>query len=83
MKKNKSISNEMRNEYKRSDFTQLERGKYYKRVTTNSNIVILDPDIAQVFPNAAAVNETLHALVDVMQKVSSRSATRRKRHKAD
>ena len=32
MKKTKPASDDMRTEYKRSDFKKLERGKYYKRV---------------------------------------------------
>ena len=57
-------------EYKRSDFGKLERGKYYKRVTASSNVVVLDAEVAAVFPNSAAVNKALHSLVDVAQKAS-------------
>src|SRR5438128_10865417 len=46
MKKAKSTSNELRTEYKRSDFNKLERGKYYKRVRASSNVVVLDPEVA-------------------------------------
>ena len=58
----------LRKEYTRSDFGTLERGKYYKQVTASSNLVVLDPDIAAVFPNSGAVNRALHALIDVAQK---------------
>lgn len=70
MKKVKSGSDELRSEYKRSDFGKLERGKYYKRVMASSNVVVLDADVAAVFPNSAAVNKALHSLVDVAQKAS-------------
>ncbi len=70
MKKAKSTSDDLRTEYKRSDFGKLERGKYYKRVTASSNVVVLDADVAAVFPNSTAVNKTLHSLVDVAQKAS-------------
>jgi len=70
MKKAKSNSDELRSEYKRSDFGKLERGKYYKRVIANSNVVVLDAEVAAVFPNSAAVNKALHSLVDVAQKAS-------------
>ena len=68
MKKAKSAPDELRSEYKRSDFGKLERGKYYQRVKTSSNVVILDSEVAAVFPNSAAVNKALHSLVDVAQK---------------
>lgn len=70
MKKAKSTSDELRAEYKRSDFGKLERGKYYERVKTSSNVVVLDDEVAAVFPNSAAVNKALHSLVDVAQKAS-------------
>ena len=70
MKKVKSGSDELRVEYKRSDFGKLVRGKYYKRVLASSNVVVLDDEVAAVFPNSAAVNKALHSLVDVAQKAS-------------
>lgn len=70
MKKAKPTSDELRTEYKRSDFGKLERGKYYERVKASSNVVILDSEVAAIFPNSAAVNKALHSLVDVAQKAS-------------
>jgi hypothetical protein len=64
MKKVKPIPDELRPEYKRSDFKKLERGKYYARIKANSNVVVLDPEVAAVFPNSAAVNKALHSLVE-------------------
>jgi len=72
MKKTNSTStpDDLRPEYRRSDFTKLERGKYCKRVKANSNVVVLDPDVSAVFPNSSAVNKALHSLVDVAKKAS-------------
>ena len=71
MKKAKStLDDELRTEYKRSDFKKLERGKYYDRVKASSNVVVLDDEIAAVFPNSAAVNRALHTLVEIVQKSS-------------
>jgi hypothetical protein len=44
MKKVKATSDDLRLEYKRSDFKGLKRGKYYQRVKPSSNVVVLDPD---------------------------------------
>lgn len=65
MKKGKSSRNDdMRREYKRSDFPNgLVRGKYAARVAAKSNIVRLDPEIVEAFPTSKAVNEALGAML--------------------
>ena len=70
MKRVKSTSDELRPEYKRSDFKKLERGKYYERIRASSNVVVLDPEVAAVFPNSVAVNKALHSLVEVAESIS-------------
>lgn len=70
MKKPNGHSDELRSEYTRSDFKKLERGKYHQRVKKSSNVVVLDPEVAAVFPNSAAVNEALHSLIEVESLVS-------------
>jgi len=50
---------DMRAEY---DFSNAVRGKYYERFKASSNVVVLDPDVSKVFPNAAAVNQALRVL---------------------
>jgi len=85
MKKVKPTSDELRTEYKRSDFGKLERGKYYERVKASSDVVVLDAEVAAVFPNSAAVNKALHSLVDVAKKASGltrRSTGRGKQRRA-
>ena len=64
MKRVKPRPDELRREYKRSDFKKLERGKYYERIKASSNVVVLDPEVRAVFPNSAAVNKALHSLVE-------------------
>jgi hypothetical protein len=60
--KAKSGSNGMRAEY---DFSGAVRGKYYERYRASTNVVVLDPDVSEVFPNANAVNQALRALASV------------------
>jgi hypothetical protein len=74
MKRAKFASDDLRTEYRRSDFKKLERGKYYERVKASSNVVVLDPEVAAVFPNSDAVNKALHSLVDVAERVSDRTS---------
>ena len=54
------------------DFSGAVRGKYYERYRQGTNVVLLDPDVAEVFRDAAAVNEALRLLVSVAEaKVAS------------
>ena len=39
------------------------RGKYAKRLRENSNIILLEPEIAKEFPNETAVNDALRGLL--------------------
>ena len=81
MKKARKTSDELRPEYKRSDFGPLVRGKYAAAVTASSNIVVLEPQVARAFPNDRAVNDALRAVMRTRKRVSrarSRPATRRR-----
>ncbi|MDO8549813.1 MAG: hypothetical protein Q7S39_06655 [Ignavibacteria bacterium] len=67
----KNDKDELRNEYKRSDFPRgLVRGKYVERLNRSSNIVVLKPDVAKAFPNEEAVNSTLESLIKIAQKTT-------------
>jgi hypothetical protein len=63
------------------DFSGAERGKYLARYREGTNVVLLDPDVAAAFPDAAAVNRTLRLLVSVAraQVPASKQAARGKR----
>jgi hypothetical protein len=62
------------------DFSRAVRGKYFERYKQGSNVVLLDPDVSEVFPNATAVNEALRLLVSVARK-KVRAAKRRSPNK--
>ena len=55
------------------DFSQGERGKYAARYAAGTNVVVLAPDVAAVFPDAAAVNEALRALMKVARKSAQKA----------
>lgn len=80
MKKAKSLmSDDLRPEYKRSDFGEIIRGKYARRISKATNVIVLDPKVAKVFPNDKAVNDTLRSLLD-LAKMSSRLSRRSTGH---
>jgi hypothetical protein len=58
-------SNEMREHY---DFSGGVRGKYAAGYAAGTNVVVLAPDVAEVFPDSIAVNEALRTLVRMSGK---------------
>ncbi len=55
------------------DFSKGERGKYAKRYAEGTNVVVLAPDVAAVFPDSESVNEALRALVEIARKSSKKA----------
>jgi hypothetical protein len=79
MKKGKSELNDwLRPEYKRSDFGEFVRGKYANRIRNSTNVVLLDPQVAKVFPNDEIVNDVLRKLIELARS-SARLTTRSRR----
>ncbi|MDQ3774512.1 MAG: hypothetical protein M3461_09180 [Pseudomonadota bacterium] len=52
-------TDDLRPEYPADLIRSGVRGKYARRFREDSNIVLIDPDLAKVFPNAKAVNDAL------------------------
>ena len=50
------------------DFTGGVRGKYAKRYAEGSNVVVIDPDVAEYFPDHDSVNEALRSLTAIIKK---------------
>lgn len=73
----KDIENEMADELRPEyDFAQMQggiRGKYVERYRTGTNLVLLDPDVAQAFPNDEAVNAALRLLFAIIDAGCSES----------
>jgi hypothetical protein len=64
----KAPTDELRPEYTRADFGPLVRGKYVEQIREKSNVVVLDPEVAELFPNAASVNAALRALAEIAKR---------------
>ena len=50
------------------DFNKGVRGRYAKRYAEGTNVVLLEPDMAAVFPDSKSVNEALRVLVQIARK---------------
>ena len=60
---------EMRAEY---DFSGGVRGKYVDRYRQGTNVVLLDPELADAFPDSKSVNDALRALVAISARADIR-----------
>jgi hypothetical protein len=71
MKKDNNLKDEMRAEY---DFASMRggvRGKYVDRLRRESNIVVLEPEVAAAFPTGDSVNAALRGMLDTARTVRS------------
>jgi hypothetical protein len=66
-----SLAREMRAEY---SFKGGIRGKHAARYAKGTNIVVIEPDVAEVFTDSASVNEALRALLPLILRRRKRTA---------
>jgi len=81
----KAKTENMRSEYVKEDLGKGIRGKYYRQYQEGTNLVLLDADVAAVFPTEDSVNQTLRSLINVAQRstgLTSRSTGRAKKRRA-
>jgi hypothetical protein len=68
-------TDDMLSEY---DFASMKggvRGKYVKKYRAGTNLVLLDPEVAEAFPTDAAVNQALRAVLSISQAVRPANKT--------
>lgn len=63
----------MRSEY---DFSKAARGKHHQAYRQGTNVVLLDPDVAAVFKDSAAVNSALREWAKAAQRAASAGPSR-------
>ena len=76
---------DLRPEYDLSRLKGGVRGKYYRQATEGTNLVLVDPELADIFPDTESVNRALRLLVDTAKIATpdarSRHRASRKQHK--
>ena len=55
------------------DFSGGVHGKYVDRFAQGANVVVLDPDVAEVFTDSESVNQALRALAGITQHQSEKA----------
>jgi hypothetical protein len=66
-------NDDMRPEY---DFSAGVRGKHYRAYREGTNLVALEPDVAEVFKDSESVNHALRMLMDLASKELRRNLTK-------
>ncbi len=76
--KRQRATDEMRREY-RFDYGNAKPNRFAERAAGGRTVVVLDPDIAEVFTTTESVNDVLRALIATMPPHQRRknSATKR------
>ncbi len=59
----------MRAEY---DFSNGVRGKYADRYREGTNVVLLDPEVAEAFPDSKSVNDALRSILAIATRARLR-----------
>jgi len=67
MKKDE-LEDDLRPEYDLSTLKNEVRGKYVERYREGTNIVLLEPEVSEVFPDSVSVNAALKLLIDLARK---------------
>ncbi|MDF1594343.1 MAG: hypothetical protein P1P89_22755 [Desulfobacterales bacterium] len=56
------------------DFSKGVKGKYAKRYAEGANVVVIDSDVAQYFPDHDSVNEALRSLLPIVKRHAKKNA---------
>jgi hypothetical protein len=74
----KTLDDDLRPEYDLSKLKGGVRAKYHRRAAAATNLVLIEPDLAPLFPDSESVNRALRLLADTAL-VATGSKPRRKR----
>jgi hypothetical protein len=69
-----AVEDELRPEYDLAQLKGAVRGKYYREAIAGTNLVVIEPDLFETFPDEASVNRALRLLVS-----TANAATRKRR----
>lgn len=75
----KAMNDDLRPEYDLTKFKGGVRGKYYRQAIAGTNLVLVDPELAKVFPDSASVNRALRVLRDAAGPAAGQSRRSRRR----
>jgi hypothetical protein len=50
------------------DFTKGVQGKYAEKYAEGTNVVVIEPDVAKIFPDHDSVNQALRSLAEIIRR---------------
>jgi hypothetical protein len=74
----KTVDNGLREEYDLSRLKGGVRGKYYKQAIAGTNLVLIEPDLANLFPDSESVNRALRLLAEAAREATAKTKGRRR-----
>ena len=64
------LDDELRPEYDLSQLKGGVRGKYYRQAMAGTNLVLIEPDLAKMFPDSASVNRALRVVAEAARAIA-------------
>ncbi len=68
----KKTSDHLRPEYDLSKLKGGVRRKYYRKASAGTNLVLIEPELAELFPDTESVNRALRLLADTAASVTGK-----------
>lgn len=56
------------------DFSKGTRGKYAERYNQGTNVIIIDPDVAEYFSDSKTVNDALRSIIPIIKQKARKIA---------
>jgi hypothetical protein len=78
MKKSSTSQDELRKEYDPSKLKKGVVGKYHRRATAATNLVLIEPELSQMFPDSDSVNRALRLLAQTAQLAAAGIKSKRR-----
>jgi len=69
-------NDDLRPEYDLSKLKGGVRGKYYRQATAGTNLVLIEPDLTDVFPDTESVNRALRLLAETAISATGKRSNR-------
>jgi hypothetical protein len=77
----KKTNNDLRPEYDLSKLKGGVRGKYYLKATAGTNLVLIEPELTELFPDTESVNRALRLLADTAASATGKTRGGKAAHK--
>ncbi|MGA2905189.1 MAG: hypothetical protein ABSD98_15265 [Candidatus Korobacteraceae bacterium] len=71
-------SDDLRPEYDLSQLGPMVRGKYYREAIAGTNLILIEPELARVFPDSESVNRALRLLMETAEASAAPAPARRR-----